>query len=83
MNTPVSICGEIAGDPIYAALLLGMGASSLSLTAVMLPEVKYFIRQIKTEDARALVAEVLQINEPEAVVQRLEAFRSERIGHLL
>ena len=77
---PVSVCGEIAGDPIYASLLLGMGATSLSLTSSMLPEVKYFIRNMNIADARALVEEVLQVNDPVAVVRRLEDFRIETIG---
>ena len=80
LGKPVSVCGEIAGDPIYASLLLGMGATSLSLTSSLLPEVKYFIRNVKIEDARALVEEVLQINDPVAVVRRLEDFRVETIG---
>jgi phosphotransferase system enzyme I (PtsI) len=80
LGKPVSVCGEIAGDPIYASLLLGMGATSLSLTSSMLPELKYFIRNVKIQDARALVEEVLQINDPVAVVRRLEDFRVEAIG---
>ncbi|KRP37575.1 MAG: phosphoenolpyruvate-protein phosphotransferase [Opitutaceae bacterium BACL24 MAG-120322-bin51] len=80
LGKPVSVCGEIAGDPIYAALLLGMGATSLSLTSSMLPEVKYFIRNVKITDARALAEEVLKVNDPVAVVQRLKDFRVETIG---
>jgi phosphotransferase system enzyme I (PtsI) len=76
----VSVCGEIAGDPIYAILLMGMGATSLSMTSSMLPEVKYCIRNVKIADARALVEEVLQINDPVAVVQRLKDFRVETVG---
>ena len=80
LGKPVSVCGEIAGDPIYAALLLGMGATSLSLTSSMLPELKYFIRNVNITDARALVEEVLKVNDPVAVVKRLEDFRVETIG---
>jgi phosphotransferase system enzyme I (PtsI) len=76
----VSVCGEIAGDPIYAILLMGMGATSLSMTSSMLPEVKYCIRNVKIADARALVEEVLQINDPVAVVRRLKDFRVETVG---
>jgi len=81
-NTPVSVCGEIAGDPIYAGLLLGMGADSLSLTSSLLPEIKYFIRHIKKSDAQALVAEVMRIGESPAIIQRLEAFRQAALGDL-
>ena len=83
VNVPVGVCGEIAGDPIYASILLGMGANSLSLTASLLPEVKYFIRKMHTEQAQALVEEVLQINDPIEVVGRLEDFRKETIGALM
>jgi len=81
-NTPVSICGEIAGDPIYAGLLLGMGADSLSLTSSLLPELKYFIRHIKKSDAQALVAEVMQMDESAEIVQKLVAFRRKALGRL-
>lgn len=81
-NTPVSICGEIAGDPIYAGLLLGMGADSLSLTSSLLPEVKYFIRHINKSDAEALVKKVMQIGDSAEIVQHLEAFRQKALGEL-
>lgn len=81
-NTPVSICGEIAGDPIYAGLLLGMGADSLSLTSSLLPEVKYFIRHIKKSDAEALVEKVMQIGDSAKIVQLLETFRQTALGEL-
>ncbi|MDQ8193852.1 phosphoenolpyruvate--protein phosphotransferase [Coraliomargarita sp. SDUM461004] len=81
-KTPISICGEIAGDPIYAGILLGMGADSLSLTSSLLPEVKYFIRHIKKSDAKALVAEVMQLSDSNDIIQRLEAFRQQALGDL-
>ena len=82
LGKAVSVCGEIAGDPLYASLLVGMGASSLSLTSSMLPEVKYLIRNTTMADAQALVEEVLLINDPATVVRRLEDFRIEMIGRM-
>ena len=43
---PVSVCGEIAGDPRYAALLLGLGIRELSMAANALPRVKQRIRSL-------------------------------------
>jgi len=43
---PVSICGEIAGDPRYTALLLGLGFRELSMTAASIPRVKQRIREM-------------------------------------
>jgi phosphotransferase system enzyme I (PtsI) len=45
-NLPVAICGEIAGDPRYTALLLGLGVRELSMTAGSLPRVKQRIRSL-------------------------------------
>lgn len=43
---PVSICGEMAGDPRYTALLLGLGFRELSMTAGSIPKVKRRIREM-------------------------------------
>jgi len=48
---PVSVCGELAGDPIYAVLLFGMGADQLSLSWGSVPEIKHLIRQIEFTEA--------------------------------
>ena len=81
-NIPVSICGEIAGDPVFAGILLAMGADSLSLTSSLLPEVKYFIRQIKKTDAEDLVNEILRINDSAEIIEKLKDFRKNAFGEL-
>ena len=48
---PVSICGEIAGDPRYTALLLGLGIRELSMSAIKLPRVKQRVRSIEFKAA--------------------------------
>ena len=80
---PVSVCGEIAGEPVYAALLLGMGASSLSMTANLLPEVKYVIRHINQSEAAALVEEVLTLGDSGANAEALQTFCREKMGKLV
>lgn len=79
---PVSVCGEIASEPIFAALLLGMGASSLSMSATLLPEVKYFIQQVNQSDAAALADEVLALGDSKSTIDALRAFRLENMGEL-
>lgn len=81
-NVHVSVCGEIAGDPIYAPLLVGMGASSLSLTSSSLPEVKYLLRQVDAKEAKTLVDQVLATNSSSQALALLEAFRKEALGDL-
>jgi phosphotransferase system enzyme I (PtsP) len=58
---PVSICGEMAGQPAAAVLLLGMGIDSLSMNAASLPRVKWVIRSFSQEQARVLLDEALTL----------------------
>jgi phosphotransferase system enzyme I (PtsP) len=51
---PVSVCGEMAGDPAGALLLLGMGVDALSMSPMSLPRVKLTIRSFTRERARVL-----------------------------
>jgi phosphotransferase system enzyme I (PtsI) len=55
----VGMCGEIAGDPTMAAILVGMGIDELSMGPLRIPEIKQVIRQLRLSDARALVRELL------------------------
>ena len=56
---PISVCGEIAGDPRYAALLLGLGLRELSMSPQNIPRVKQRIRSLDmvaaTRRARAIM----------------------------
>jgi phosphotransferase system enzyme I (PtsI) len=51
-NIPVSVCGEIAGDPRYTALLLGLGVLELSMAPGNLPRVKQRVRALDLDAAR-------------------------------
>ncbi|HWU86371.1 MAG TPA: phosphoenolpyruvate--protein phosphotransferase [Kofleriaceae bacterium] len=55
---PVTVCGEMAGEPMIAPVLLGLGIRELSMSAVSVPEVKATIRAMNLEDARALVKRI-------------------------
>lgn len=58
-KTPVSVCGEMAGDPAAAILLLGMGVDCLSMSAPNLLRVKWVIRTFTRRKARMLLTEAL------------------------
>lgn len=67
---PVSVCGEMAGDPAAALLLLGMGVDVLSMNITSLSRVKWVIRSFTQHRARALLDEALGM-ENEYAIQRL------------
>lgn len=60
-NKPVSICGEIAGDPSFTFLLLGMGLSHFSVSPPLIPEIKKLIRSITMTEAEGIVEEVMKL----------------------
>ena len=70
---PVTVCGEMAGDPMTAILLLGMGVDELSMSAVGIPQVKRLIRSITLTEAKLLAEEVFAqstIDDIQKVVRR-------------
>ena len=75
----VSVCGEMAGDAIYAPLLLGLGVDELSMTPTLLPAVKYVIRAMSMSDARNLATEALKQTDPKKTSALVEAFYNERV----
>lgn len=70
----VSICGEMAGEPIYTALLIGLGAKSLSVSISRLAEVKHFIRLMDLAKLEALVHECMELDRAEPIEAKLQAF---------
>lgn len=58
---PVSICGEMAADVLVAPVLVGLGLTELSMSAVSIPEVKGVIRATTMSDLERLVAQVLTL----------------------
>jgi len=53
-NVPVGVCGEIAGDPLAALLLVGLGVDELSMSPRSIPRVKQVIRRFDTAQAHEL-----------------------------
>lgn len=73
---PVGICGELAGDPVGAVLLLAMGYDMLSMNATSLAKVKQVLRNVELSEAQALLAEVLTMDKASSILLRLQQFLS-------
>jgi phosphotransferase system enzyme I (PtsP) len=67
---PVGICGELAGTPVGAVLLMGMGYDVLSMNATNLPRIKWVIRNISIARARRILSKALRL-EDSAAIERL------------
>jgi len=61
LSKPISICGEIAGEPKYTMLLLGLGFRQLSMSSKYMYQVKRIIRSINIEECESLSRSILQM----------------------
>lgn len=83
-NISVSICGELAGDPGAAILLMAMGFDVLSMNATNLPKVKSVIRSVTLVQAKQLLAEVMQMTYAEQIHARVNrALREAGVTRLI
>jgi phosphotransferase system enzyme I (PtsI) len=78
----LAMCGEMAGDPLYAAILIGMGFQNLSMNVASIPWVKKVIRSVRMRDAVELASLVMQ--QPTAALARktAENFMEDRFPDL-
>jgi phosphotransferase system enzyme I (PtsI) len=70
-SIPVSMCGEMAGDPLYTLLLLGLGLSTFSMNGPDVPEVKKIIRSTTTDHAKQVARRVMSFDSERQVMHFL------------
>jgi multiphosphoryl transfer protein len=71
----VTLCGELAADPLAAPLLIGLGLDELSVSAGLIPELKSVIARWTVPDAEALAREVMALDSSTAVRRLLTEAR--------
>jgi len=72
----VGMCGEMAGDPTFTRILLGLGLDEFSVPAAAVPKIKSLLRDSTWQEAKTLAQEVLQLTDHEAVQKRLSASKA-------
>ncbi len=68
-NIKVSICGEMAGEPLNIPVIVGLGIEELSMNPQSIPIVKKIIRSINAADAKKLISVLLEETESKGVVE--------------
>ncbi len=76
---PVSLCGEMAGDPLLILVLIGMGLHELSMNALSIPRAKRIIRSVHFADAKGLFEKMLTLG----TTQEMEAYVRQEMNRLL
>jgi phosphotransferase system enzyme I (PtsI) len=58
---PCAVCGEMAGDPVFTELLIGLGVTTLSMSAVAIPAVRAEIASVRYSQARRFAARIMRM----------------------
>ncbi|MBK1666157.1 phosphoenolpyruvate--protein phosphotransferase [Rhodospirillum rubrum] len=82
---PVSVCGEMAGDPRLAAVLVGLGVTELSMSAANIPPVKQNIRRLSMIDVARQIQAIMAINDAPRIAALADALliESDRVSEKL
>ncbi|MGQ0701739.1 MAG: phosphoenolpyruvate--protein phosphotransferase [Gemmatimonadales bacterium] len=64
---PVSVCGEMASEPLFALLLMGLGFTTLSVAPPVLPLLKWLVRSVPAEAAREAADAAIEADSPEEI----------------
>ncbi len=75
---PVTMCGEMAGDPIASVILLGLGLDIYSMSAFSIPEVKKIIRTVSLWEAEELVGTISEMKSVIEIDKYVNSWMHER-----
>ena len=78
-DIPVSLCGEMAGDPFCVSILLGLGLDELSMNARAIPIIKKAVRSISYEEARVDFEKIIALD----TAKEVRAYILERMKNLV
>jgi len=77
----VSLCGEMASNPLAVPVLLGLNIDELSVIPGRYPEIKQIIRNIKYSEAKELVEKILILPNESVISEEVRKFYKENIEH--
>ena len=75
---PVAICGEMAAEPAYVMILMGLGLREFSMNPAAIPKMKKMLRSSRYEEARVLAEEVFQFSTASEIESHVRKWMAER-----
>ncbi len=82
-TTPLSVCGEMASDPLGALMLVGLGINELSMEGASVPEIKECLRRVHHQEAQTVALKGLELDTAEHVEQHVAQAFAPRLVDLL
>ena len=62
------MCGELAGEPLAAPILLGLGLDEFSASPPMIPIIKQILRNLDSNEMKVIAEEALNMDSPDEVM---------------
>ncbi|NMA22658.1 MAG: phosphoenolpyruvate--protein phosphotransferase, partial [Spirochaetales bacterium] len=78
----VSLCGEMASDPLCSVLLAGMGLDELSMGVQSLLQIRKILRSVSFEEAQSLAQTVLAMDSYLSITTYIREWMYDRFDHL-
>jgi phosphotransferase system enzyme I (PtsI) len=78
VGIPVAICGEMAAEPAYSLVLLGLGLDEFSMNPVAIPKVKKVLRMSRFEETQNLVEQIFQFPTASEIEGHVRNWMAER-----
>jgi phosphotransferase system enzyme I (PtsI) len=82
-GTPVSICGEIAGDPKYTMLLLGLGYRELSMSTKNMYQVKHIIRSVTIKECEDFSRTLLTMKKTDEIEETVDRIMKQKFPDII
>lgn len=82
-DIPVSICGEMAGEPQYTMLLLGLGFKQLSMSPTYMYQVKRIIRSVRMDECRSMVEKLFELEDTEDIESIIRNSFKEKFNEIM
>ena len=81
-STSLSICGEIAGEPMYTMLLMGLGYRIFSMSSNLMPAVKRIVRSVTIKECEELASQLMTLENSKMIQKKLESFMKDKFPTL-
>lgn len=76
----IAMCGEMAGEPAYLPVLIGLGISNLSMSPSSVLKVKKVIRELSREDCEKVLEEILEMDTAKVIADHVNKFLVKKLG---
>ena len=83
LGKPVSMCGEMAGDPLATIVLVGLGLDEFSVVPTIIPKIKKIIQSITYEESKEIVEKVLNMDNSSDIKSFLENIIKEKCPDII